>query len=971
MKNFLVLLSIIFSSTTIFAQTGFLRGTVYDENGEAAPFATVQVIETGTGTSTDMDGKFSISLDAGVYAIKVSYVGYTDKEIKDVAVKADDVTILDVNLSTDAETVGEILVEAKVITNTDQALNSIKSKAAVPIDGISNATLRQIGGSKASDVIKAVTGVSIQGGKYVFVRGLGDRYTKTVLNGMDIPGLDPDRNTVQMDIFPSNLIENIFVFKAFSPDLPADFAGGVVNIVTKEFPEAKNFNVSVGMGYNPAMNLNANGVAANGSSTDFLGFDNGMRSLPIAKDAAIPDPANTMINPATGQAFNAELENITRSFNSNLNTTRATTPINYNLAVSAGNQFKPNQDKSLTLGYNAALNYRNTTTHYDDVQFNAFVKNDDVNVFELDANRVQKGALTSNNVLLSGLLGGAVKWGNEKLSNKISANILRIQNGESQVGDLTSETFIDNSVFLVRDNIEYTERTITNALLKGVHSINGGGLEVEWKVSPTISTIEDKDIRVTPLRYDDEQYSIQPSEGAIPQRFWRNLQEENLTTRLDVTKKITLGDDETNVSKIKAGVGSTYKHRDYEILSYRVGIDGQSNLTNPFVTDGDAEKILSDQNIWNTTTAEGTYIKGNYEPTNTYDATQNILAAYAMGDLVFSKSFRAIVGARVEKFDHTYSGQNNLGTVIFNDRKIIDVVDFLPSVNVVYSLNAKKNETMNLRGGFARTLARPSFKEASIAEIFDAVSGRTFIGNINLQTTHINNFDFRWEYFQQGGQSLSVSAFYKKFDNPIELVAFDATAPNDFQPRNVGQATVLGVELEVKKNLSTISEALRPYSIGTNLTLVDAKVEMDEATYASRLSAARTGEDISTTRPMQGLSPYILNAFLNYNNRKQALEGSLSYNVQGPSLVIVGINTNPDVYQLPFHSLNIKLSKNFGNTVEANGDVTPGPHKFSLRVQNLLGAENQKVYQSYNAADQLFEFFKPARTFSVSYGYSF
>lgn len=947
MKNSIILFVFCLFSTALVAQQGFVRGTVTTEEGETAPFATVQIVETSTGTSTDLDGKYSISLDEGTYTLKASYVGYNDFEVKDVVVKAEEVTILDIILTTGDVLVDVVQITEKAITNTDAAVNTIKTKAAVPLDGISNKTLKAIGASNASGAVKAITGVSVQGGKYVFVRGLGDRYTKSILNGMDIPGLDPDRNTLQMDIFPSNIIENIFVYKAFSPDLPADFAGGVVNLVTKEFPTEKTFNVSFGVGYNPAMNLNDNALAATGSSTDWLGFDNGLRSLPIAKDAIIPDPALS----------DPRLQTITESFNSDLAPENVTSPINYNFSVSAGNQFKK-EDSKFTFGYNAALNYRNNTTYFEDVRFNTFVKSDDLSVFEMDMDRIQQGSLSSNNVLLSGLLGGSMKWGTEKVSHKLSANILQIQNGQSSAGNFDAETFINNSVFLSRDNAEYTERSITNAYLKGLHSFNAGDFEMEWKLSPTISSIYDKDVRTTPLRLDDAEYTIEPSEGAIPERFWRNLEEENLAGRIDFTKKVKIRGNE---SKLKAGISNTYKHRDYEILGYRVNVDGQTQLENSYVLDGDADKILSAENIWNATSGIGTYIQGNFEPTNTYDARQNVLAAYVMGDLKLSSKLRAILGARMEKNDQFYTGQNNLGTIVYNDEKILNELNVLPSVNLVYTLSENKTKytSTNLRGGYSKTLARPSFKEASVAEIFDAITGRTFIGNIDLVQTDIDNFDLRLEYFMPSGQIVSISGFYKRFINPIELVAYDVASPNNFQPRNVGNANILGLEIEAKKNFGFINPKLEALSLGANLTLVDATVTMDEVTYQSRLAVARDGEVVENTRPMQGQSPYIINGFLNYSNSDNGFDANLNYNVQGPSLFIVGVNVNPDVYQLPFHSLNLKVSKRLQDK-----------HQISVRVQNILNAEQQRVYQSFNATDQIFELFVPNRTFSVSYSMS-
>ncbi len=201
------------------------------------------------------------------------------------------------------------------------------------------------------------------------------------------------------------------------------------------------------------------------------------------------------------------------------------------------------------------------------------------------------------------------------------------------------------------------------------------------------------------------------------------------------------------------------------------------------------------------------------------------------------------------------------------------------------------------------------------------------------------------------------------FSNPIELVAFDETAPNDFQPRNVGDATVLGLEVETKKNLGFIAEKLNKFSIGTNVTLVQSEVTQDEATYNSKVQNARTGEVVERTRPMQGQAPYIVNTFLNYIDGESGWEGNLSYNVQGPSLFIVGLALNPDVYTVPFHGLNMKVSKSFGGETK--------PYQVSLRATNILGAERQKVYRTFGAADPLFELLNPGRTFSASFSYKF
>jgi len=934
-KSVLLILFSIFIQFHIFGQ-GTIRGTIIDDiTGETVPFATVFIQETSTGTTSDLDGAYSLSLDAGVYTVTYSFIGYADFNVSDVTVTEGEVTLLDINMKEESEVLDEIVVTAKSIRTTEAAILTIQKKSANLLDGISSQTFRKTGDSDAAGAIKRVTGVSVQGGKYVFVRGLGDRYTKSILNGMDIPGLDPDRNTLQMDIFPTNLIDNIIVLKSFTPDLPADFTGGVVDIVTKDFPEEKRTSISLGTSYNPNMHFNKNALTYSGGGTDFLGFDDGTRNLPFQSFAVIPGTSER----------SERLTNITRSFDNNWAAQRKSQPVDMSFGFSHGNQI--NKDKA-TFGYNMALNYKNSNEYYDDAEFNEFIKADASEIFTLETNKTRRGELSSNNVLVSGLLGGAVKFNN----HKISLNVIHLQNGESKAGIFRQETIANNSNTILRDNLEYSQRNISNAILKGKHVFEGPGLDIEWKLSPTYSRIQDKDIRLAQFRLDDGEYNIEPSEGAIPNRLWRNLEEVNYSGKIDITKKISFkGRD----SKIKFGASNSFKERDYGILNYQFDAIGSSLLN----FTGDANEILLEQNLWTPEGKTGVYVRGNFEPANTFNAQQNTLAAYVMNELPVTEKLKAVYGLRVEKFDHIYTGQNNLGTVIFNKKKVLDKLNVLPALNLIYSVT----EDMNLRASFSRTVARPSFKELSIAQIFDALSDRIFVGNLDLKPTDINNFDLRWELYKAGGQMFAVSGFYKAFTNPIELVAFSEQSPNSVTPRNVGDATVAGIELEVRKNLNFGAKDVSPFSIGSNVTLVKSTVALDQSEggeFLSKVRTARDGEIIEATRSMQGQSPYIINTYLNFADRDKGIEANVSYNVQGKRLAIVGIGENPDVFESPFHALNVKASKTFGEDQRA---------RVSLSANNLLGSKRELIYEAFNATNEVYQRFVPHTSYSLGFSY--
>jgi outer membrane receptor protein involved in Fe transport len=281
-------------------------------------------------------------------------------------------------------------------------------------------------------------------------------------------------------------------------------------------------------------------------------------------------------------------------------------------------------------------------------------------------------------------------------------------------------------------------------------------------------------------------------------------------------------------------------------------------------------------------------------------------------------------------------------------------------------------ENMNLRASYSRTVARPSFRENSVAQIYDPIQDRTYIGGIDLvkgtqvKESHIDNFDLRWEYFFNSGKIISVSGFYKHFKDPIEIVAFELN-PDNVQPRNVGNGKVLGVEFELRKNFAFIHEKLKALSVGTNVTLVTSKIKMSDEEYAGssgeggRLGNARADEKVNDTRAMSGQSPYMVNAYLNYSNSEIGLDASISYNVQGKRLSVVGSGRVPDVYEMPFNSLNFKISKALGKVQRWQA---------SISAENLLGDDKMKAYESFKAEERLYEFYSPGRTFFVGVAYS-
>ena len=970
MKRIILYCFLSLTATTAFAQIievdtkdgfGIVRGRIIDDKtGKSVYGAEIQLLNSSI--ESDVDGKFELKAAAGAYNLSISLANYADLNLTDIVVKLGEVTTIgDVRLSLVTESMSAVNISVKRMQNTESALLTSKRMAPNMIDGISAASFKRIGDGDAASAMKRVTGVSIEGGKYIYVRGLGDRYTKTTMNGVDIPGLDPDRNSIQMDLFPTAVIDNIVVAKTFTADMPADFTGGIVDLATKDFPSKRSFNVSFGLGYNPAMHLQSDYLDYEGSSTDFLGFDNGKRRNPTKGLNQIP----SVVDAVSGNSLADEFYRINGDFDKNLGTTEKTSPVNFDFGISFANTKKLN--RKYTLGYQSSLSYKNQTDFFRDAQFNLYAKQNETSQTELIPFERQTGNYGVNNVILGYLGSIALK----SKSDKFRFNILHIQNGESKAGKFFFRNSLQGANWNAQQyNLEFNQRSLTNAFLSGKHTRDRGNWEVEWKVAPTLSTMYDPDVRFTRIRVPDLTIS---SEAGFPQRIWRSLQEYNVANRLDITRKTRLSGFKTT---LKFGAAYTFKYRDYSIESYQIqgGFDGFE----------DPQIIMLDQNLMSSTNRDGFYYTADFvdgrgfrNNPNAFKGSVNYAATYLSGDVDFTKDFKLIAGLRGEMYQQFYSGINQNGDEL-NNQEVMIHLRLFPTVNMVYRLKRKTN----LRASFTQTTARPSFKELSFAQILDPITGRSFQGGLfsesvnivdengqsqnlllwngDLRPTNINNFDLRFETFMKRSDMLSVGVFYKSMTNPIEIVQYMADN-NAYQPRNVGNATILGAEFELRKNLEVVHSALKYFSFNTNVTVTQSEISINDAEFLSRTFGARDGQTISRKRAMAGQAPYIVNGGLGYQSRTKLFEAGVYYNVQGPTLQFVGYANRADVFTVPFHSLNLTASGKFGYKNRMN---------LALKVSNLLNDKREQIFSSYQANSEFFQQLAPGTTVSVKFSYS-
>lgn len=947
------------------AQNGTIRGTVIeDETGLTVIGANVVIANPLVGASTDLDGQFSISIAPGTYDLKISYISFQTVTVKGVEVKEGEVTLIgSVRLISDALKLEEVVVTATATRQSEAALNTMKKKSATMLDGISAQKMALTGDGTAIEAAKRVTGVSIEGGKYIYVRGLGDRYSKVTLNNMDIPGLDPDRNSLQMDIFPTNLIDNIVVSKNFTAELPADFTGGLVNIETKAFPDERIMNASVGISFNPSMHFNEDYITYEGGNSDWLGFDDGTRELPNgARAAVLPLP---FLNSSQ------EVQAMTESFNPNLATQRETSFLDYSASFSFGDQLILNKKKEggnkPKLGYIFSLSYKNAQEYYENVTYGEFQRNIDPSIDELNYADLQSGQQGSRSNLV-GLLGGLAL---KTQKTKVRLTAMHLQSGESRAGQFQLDQnrgAVGRSGYIgISDNIEYSERGLTNILLNATHVLDDKGWEFDVRISPTFSTANDPDVRKTAFTFARDT-SFQAGNAGFPQRIWRELSEVNLVSKADAIKSYKLFDED---AKFKIGLSHVYKDRDYEILEFTTNfVDGGQSW--PAV---DPDLVLDPRYIFPSLDNGVYYQSANNVPNpNEYQANAHTIAAYVSNEFSINANLKSIVGLRMENFVQRHTGRdlagaNGNGGNVLEDDIVLESTDFFPTINLIYSLA----EEQNLRLGYAKTIARPSFKELSFAQIVDPFTQRAFNGGLfpftnsgwfgDLTETRIDNIDVRWEMFMEGGQIFSVSGFYKQFDNPIELVRIPlSNTAFEYQPRNVGTGRVFGIEVEATKSLDFLGEKFQKFSLSGNVTFVESFIDMAESEFRARVRNARIGENVDDTRDMAGQAPYVINMGVTYSNPDKGIQSGLFYNVKGPTLLIVGTGFVPDIYQMPFHSLNWGINKTIGEDRNTTLD---------FKINNMFFDIQESVFQSHNAGDQVFTRLRPGMSISIGVSHNF
>jgi len=929
--------------------SGTIRGKIIDAStGEPLIGANVFISGTTTGTITDFDGNFSLTgVKPGIVSVTASYVSYETQVFEDVEVPEGNVVILNGNLNLSSQELQEVVVTARKREQTEAAVLVMKKKMPSVIDGISSQQISRLGDSNAASALKRVTGVSVQGGKYVYVRGLSDRYSTTTLNGAQIPGLDPEKNTVQMDLFPSNIIENLMVYKTFAPDLPATSTGGLVNIYTKDFPERFTLQFSAELGYNSQSSLRDDFLTYAGGSTDWLGIDDGTRAIPDAVHQYTGDGQLPYL-----YQNNDTLGLINKSFNTNLDNLEKYSLPDMSYSFSAGNQFKL---FGRALGFNVAANYAHRYSMYRDGDYKKTTSPLNIEKPNLKVNFNDDFAVESTIWSVLGNL--AYKLNN---NNMIGVTFMRNHSGDASSRFNNGNTTDPDTYNVEEKALGWLERSITSYQVKGRHAFpwlaNGA---FDWMISSILSTQDEPDLRFFKSDYFENReapfnYEMRPNN--LSARFYRYMTETNLDAKFDYTQPFTIAGRK---ARFKTGYAYIDKERDSDESKYTLDFQGAIRF------DGTASMALVPENFLETDSSSYLYYKNSLttEAVNSYRGYQTVHAGYGMFDLPLTEKLRVVAGVR---FEHTDVFIENKIDTIAHPRDVSKYGsggfkdgDFLPSVNMTYSFT----ENLNLRLGYSKTIARPVFRELAPYASYNYKENYRVVGNPELERTLIQNMDFRWEWYPTSGELVSVSAFYKDFKNPIELRDVEEAANPEIHVENIENARLYGTELELRKNMDFIHQ-LRNFSFGANITLVRSFVKEDSTKLtAANIALARQNPDGGDfwpeIRPMYGQSPYVVNAYLNYFNADRGWDMNLGFNVSGKKIILINKAAIPNVMEQPFARLDFNISKNLKNGLS-----------FRFSAENLINPYYAQTQSFNNGKEVYFRRHKLGRQFSFGITYA-
>ena len=863
--------------------TGTLHGQILDADSQLGlAAATIHVVgpDGPHEVTAELDGSYTLNLAPGSYTLEASTADYVAQR-RTITITAAQPLTLDLALAPTPRTgtTETIEIYSAIDTGKDAAVLAERRSSATVSDAISAQQIARSPDSNAADAAKRMVAATIQDNRYVVIRGLGGRYSTTLLNGVPLPSPDPDVPAAPLDLFPAALVTNLTVHKTFAPDMPGNFAGGALGIETRMYPTSFLFKAKLGVGSNSTSSFRTlNG--SSGGSFDVLGYDDGSRALP----SAIPNDQLAGASQLPVEQRNAQIA----GFKNNWSIRRGMVGPNLNAGATIGDTVRLADQR---LGYVASASF---THGYSARRAHiARVGSDDgsggtaPSVLQLDDHQ---GIEQANLGALAG-----VGW-KPRSGHTLDAFALYAHTADSTASEITGT---DNSTAVIdRTRLQFLQRELMFAQLVGDDRLADHAI-LAWQANVARVAQHEPDTRdLQRIETPDGRLAINSSAGSA-ERLFSTLTDDTLGGAAAIRVPL-------EALQLKAGASIQRSARDYQARRFHFNLTGDAVFLTPdqaFAPENAGDRMLMDEVTL---------------PSDGYRATRTITGAFAMADVQPTAQLRLVAGARLELARLDVGLDSQIDQMLpAAPHTAHDDTDILPSLNAVYAITP----STILRAAYAQTVARPNFREIAPAIYYDYVRRRVIGGNPTLAETQIHNGDLRLEHFLGDSELLAASVFAKRFDQPIEKTVENAGDGDNVGFANAPRATSYGVELEARVSLGRLSSALAAFSLGGNLSLIGSRIRLGGGAH----------------RALQGQSPYVANLGLGYEHARLGTRVDLAYNAFGRRIEEVGTGGAGDIYEEPFHRLDVTVSQ-------------PLPRRLRLKLAatNVL---DQRVVRSQDAVE--------------------
>jgi TonB-dependent receptor len=942
---------------------GGIRGSVYDQDVEV-PLANarITIVEALLTAASDADGRFLFPrVPAGTYTLVVSKDGYSRATVPGVVVTDGQLAEVRADLTAEVVEMEEFVVRGFDLggSDTEAGLLDVRQDTQALTDAISAEWIKRAGASTAAAALKLVVGTSVQEGKYVVIRGLSDRYTSTLLNGVRLPTADAEKRAVPLDQFPGAQIENITVYKSFTPDQQGDSTGGSVNIKTRALPQQRFLTLSGAIEYNTQATGNDKFLTYRGGGVNYFGIDGGDRKLPF-RGSTVPAYEGASISATLGpeRLGNAlTLDQKTRAFQPVLGTSTKTAAANYSWSIAAGERTKLLGESEL--GVLGAFTYRQKYQFYEDgLRRNVTFSGVDVEpTIDADFHDTR---------------------GTEEVQWSASAGLGWQFNEDHQVGvtftyNQTTQDdarFLEDSVsdptrFEQSQSLRYNERALSSVQLRGDHELPDLlGIKIDWTGAHNTAAQSEPDQRFFFNYFDPATTNFFAAGPDIQHtlRIFREIDEDSRQAMLNVTVPYRQWTDTEGFIKFGPFVDHTHRDLRQDSFTYKFGYPrpGPLNLADfdninlqQYSGPGLWTDVFLDPNRIGLATNGARAVNQllwYVSPTDTdldYTGRQVIEAGYAMAEVPLTSWLKVTGGARLEITDLEIDVDSPFDTVTILRRSdggnfllepvpdaeagsSLHEVHWLPSVAGMWQVITN----LNLRASWSQTIARPTFRELAAVRTFEFLGGDQFVGNPELQISEIDNYDLRLEWFRRPGDLMAAGIFYKKIEDPIEQITFVAGGGNRFTSRvNYPRGIVYGVEGEFRQTLDIIHELLKDLTFGVNASLIESSVDLPEE---ERLGLQSIGID-SAERRLLGQPEYLFNVNLTYDNDRTGTSFGIFYTITGETLVsgeALAEGYIPNLYELRTDSLDVSFEQRLGKV-----------WRLTLRAKNLTDPLIRRAYR--------------------------